>query len=486
MDERQTRRADYRLTIPDALLSSEAMRRACATRNFREIFRLVNRRTGSSHADMAAAIGKMTSSRVSDIIRGVRGIRGQHVIERVADGFGIPGEMLDLPRRPWEDPSERTDRSDNSVLSNAGSAPEIAGLPRDLGLSAGAGKGSVGQNCVDAGDLDEMIRREFLRLTSIASVMISAAPTENNSDNVNELVNVGDAIGGFECLNSHLWQAFSLTTSKRTVYPIVREQLNALTSGLKTAADQETHGRLCVAAGDLFQLAGEIFFDDNRYTDAAHLYALAASASKEAEQYDLWACALTRHAFIGMYENQYSDAAPLLEAAQRVARRGDSQLSTRYWVAAVQAEVFARLGDFDACCRSLDKADEVRSLAGDVHTSGWLRFDGSRLAEERGTCYVALNRPDLAEAALMDASKRPLSSRRRGSVLIDLAILGIQRRDIDQLISYAEAAIELFWQTHSGYMLRKLQGLQTQLRPLLSDGRVSNLAEQVLILNHFR
>lgn len=74
MDERETRRSGYPLTIPDALLQSEAMQQACAARNFREIFRLVNRRTGSSYAAMAAAIGKMTSSRVSDIIRGVRSI----------------------------------------------------------------------------------------------------------------------------------------------------------------------------------------------------------------------------------------------------------------------------------------------------------------------------------------------------------------------------------------------------------------------------
>lgn len=79
MDDRETRRRGYPLTIPvtipDALLQSEAMWQACAARNFQEIFRLVNRRTGSSYADMAAAIGKMTSSRVSDIIRGQRVIQ---------------------------------------------------------------------------------------------------------------------------------------------------------------------------------------------------------------------------------------------------------------------------------------------------------------------------------------------------------------------------------------------------------------------------
>lgn len=103
MDDRAAHRSGYPLTIPDALLDSEDMRHACAARNFQEIFRLVNRRTGSSHAVMATAVGKMTSSRVSDIIRGVRGIRGREVIERVADGFGIPGEMLGLAARPWEE-----------------------------------------------------------------------------------------------------------------------------------------------------------------------------------------------------------------------------------------------------------------------------------------------------------------------------------------------------------------------------------------------
>ncbi|MFG2148952.1 XRE family transcriptional regulator [Streptomyces sp. NPDC048696] len=124
MDERETQRSGYPLTIPDALLQSDAMQQACVARDFQEIFRLVNRRTGSSHAAMAAAIGKMTSSRVSDIIRGVRGIRGREVIERVADGFGIPGEMMGLPRRSWEDSPESIDGTTGACTS-VGSVTEF-------------------------------------------------------------------------------------------------------------------------------------------------------------------------------------------------------------------------------------------------------------------------------------------------------------------------------------------------------------------------
>jgi hypothetical protein len=93
------------------------------------------------------------------------------------------------------------------------------------------------------------------------------------------------------------------------------------------------------------------------------------------------------------------------------------------------AEAFAGVGDFSACERALEEAQLVADLRGPVHNSGWLRFDGSRLSEERGARYLQLGRLDLAENALRDAlgsealAKRP-SFRRRGAVLIDLAVLG--------------------------------------------------------------
>src|SRR6266508_4254679 len=106
--------------------------------------------------------------------------------------------------------------------------------------------------------------------------------------------------------------------------------------------------------------------------------------------------------------------------------------STRYWIAAVQAETFAGLGDRDGCERALDAAAAVQGMAGTVHNGGWLRFDGSRLAEERGTCYVTLGRADLAESALTGALAGPLTTRRRAGVLTDLAMIGVHGRDTDQ------------------------------------------------------
>jgi len=181
-----------------------------------------------------------------------------------------------------------------------------------------------------------------------------------------------------------------------------------------------------------------------------------------------------------MYERRFAQASSILTVATRVATRGDSQLATRHWVAAVQAGAFAGLGDTGSCHRALDAAGQVRALSEPAASSGWLRFDGSRLTEERGTCCIELGQAGLAQTALTEALNLPISLRRRGSILTDLATPGIQRRELDQVLEYGDSAVKLAEQTQSaGYVGRKLQGLRTQLTPLLADDRVSQLTARI-------
>jgi len=55
------------------------------------------------------------------------------------------------------------------------------------------------------------------------------------------------------------------------VLPLVNDHLTVITSRLRNAREAARR-ELCALASDLFQLSGEIFFDQNRYTDAAHCY----------------------------------------------------------------------------------------------------------------------------------------------------------------------------------------------------------------------
>ncbi|MEU5190409.1 helix-turn-helix domain-containing protein [Streptomyces klenkii] len=335
-----------------------------------------------------------------------------------------------------------------------------------------------------AGDPDEVIRREFLRILTVSGAL-TALPldeAEALSDGV-----LRGAPGDFARMNSHLWQVYQLARSKGSVYPIVRDQLTTLNEAL--AADTRGNSRpLLSAAADLFQLAGEVAFDANRYTDAAASYALAASVSRDAGAYDLWACALVRHAYVDMSEQRYRQAAQVLGAAERLAGRGDSALATRHWVAAVQAEAYAGLGDLTACERALDQAEHVMGLSAGSTNGGWLRFDGTRLAEERGARYVQLGRLDLAEEALRRALEQTAlvsgqSYRRRGAVLTDLAAIGAKRRDPEHVVAYGREALLLAQASSSGYVARRLQTLCDEFGPLSRDHRVAELGAEIAALS---
>ncbi|MEV0446250.1 helix-turn-helix domain-containing protein [Streptomyces spectabilis] len=357
----------------------------------------------------------------------------------------------------------------------------LLALPRATGQEASEAQSS---DHTGAGDPDEMIRREFLRILTVSGVLTALPLDEARA--LTDGVHRGSP-ADFTRMNSHLWQVYQLARSKGAVYPIVRDQLTTLNEAL-AAGTQGNSRTLLSAAADLFQLAGEVSFDANRYADAAAAYSLAASVSKDARSYDLWACTLVRHAYVDMSERRYQEAAQVLKAAERVADRGDSDLATRYWVASVQAEAHAGLGDLAACERALARAEKVQYLTSGCANGGWLRFDGNRLSEERGARYVQLGRLDLAEATLKQAlGQTALASghsyRRRGAVLTDLAAIGAQRSDPEQLVGYGREALSLAQASASGYVARRLQALCTKLGPLSKDHRVAELRADIATLS---
>jgi transcriptional regulator with XRE-family HTH domain len=333
----------------------------------------------------------------------------------------------------------------------------------------------------DLAENDDMAlyRRDLLRMFGVVAALLALPATETEHD-LAELEDVGE-LDGYALLNTRLWETFALTSAKATLRPVVEEHLRVLITQL-AAVDGVAHQRLCALAGDLFQLAGEVRFDARDYNAAADFYALAAEASKAGGAYDQWACAMTRHAYISVYEGKFGDAAPLLDAAVKIARRGDPQLSTRYWVAAVQAETAAGQRDLDSCQEALERAEGVLELRGHVHNGGWLRFDGSRLAEERGTCYATLGHLDRAESALLDALRPDLSPRRRAGVQTDLAVIGARRRDPDQVLLHAVPVLEKARTTHSGVVASKLGTLRPYLKPLLTNKKIAALDSDIATL----
>ncbi|WP_280254853.1 hypothetical protein [Nocardia wallacei] len=333
-------------------------------------------------------------------------------------------------------------------------------------------------------EITDMNRRELLRLLSIATTTL-ATPITIDWDRLRFAAVTGHvdaaALTQHEAVNQLLWQDYGAAETKAVVFGAAREQLSTLIEGLRNTRTPELRRRRQELIADALQLCGEMLLDADHLAEAAHCYALSGTFAAEAREYDLWACALTRHAYLGIFDTRYHDALPLVEQAADIARRGDSTLPTRYWVESVRAQVLAGLGDSAGCERAFDSARGVLNLT-DTPICGWLRFNGARIDEEQAGCLVQLARPEPAEAILTSLSDRPLSTRRRASVLVDLAAAGALRRDPVQTVWYAGTAVEIARRTKSGYLSRRLGQLRPYLAELQQDRHIAHLAQQITTL----
>lgn len=88
-----------------------------------------------------------------------------------------------------------------------------------------------------------------------------------------------------------------------------------------------------------------------------------------------------------------------------------------------------------------------------------------------------------AEVSLTEALSRGSSGRRTGSIATDLAMIGARLGDVDRITIYAGQAVAAAQQTRSGYVVKKLTGLQPHLRPLAGNRAVRQLGEQIAHLS---
>ncbi|MEV2249736.1 tetratricopeptide repeat protein [Streptomyces sp. NPDC050147] len=87
--------------LPERVLSDPEMIRACSARDFTSVFRFVKHHAGIYPALIARRCD-LTPSRVGEVLSGRRIVKDMSVVERIADGLRIPGQMLGLTQRAWE------------------------------------------------------------------------------------------------------------------------------------------------------------------------------------------------------------------------------------------------------------------------------------------------------------------------------------------------------------------------------------------------
>lgn len=93
--------------------------RACREWNIGRLFRLINNLTEEPAKFTVTHIGRrcgLTPSRVLEYMKDAHQVTNVSIVERIADGLGIPGERLGLVARPWEGSGSAADLPNGSGL----------------------------------------------------------------------------------------------------------------------------------------------------------------------------------------------------------------------------------------------------------------------------------------------------------------------------------------------------------------------------------
>jgi tetratricopeptide (TPR) repeat protein len=144
-------------------------------------------------------------------------------------------------------------------------------------------------------------------------------------------------------------------------------------------------------------------------------------------------------------QGEFEQARLLAEdASRKAARSGTATL--RSWLWGLRGRALADLGDASGCVAALKHAEKAIGQARSEEDPPWLDvFDAARFSVLAGSCYRKLGQTDAAEELLQLALTQigPASSRRRSTALLELALVEVDRGDLERACRLAGTALEI-------------------------------------------
>lgn len=258
----------------------------------------------------------------------------------------------------------------------------------------------------------------------------------------------------------------------------VTEHFRTITHQLKRKWSYEVTQRLCELAGETAQMLGKTLFDVHEYQLAWSYYTFSLKAAQAAGNHDLWAVGLGRMSLLLIYWEQPQAVLPLVQEARQLTIESPR---IACWLAAVEAEVHARLKDADACHQALQEALFLltsESLGEDRYATG---MNPSRLAGYEGACFVRLRQPERALPALKQAAQLldAQAVRRHSTILSDMAMAYAQQGKIGEACQSALQALTLTVQTRSSHVLSRVRLVREALEPWKETKSVQELEKSL-------
>ncbi|MFF5215942.1 helix-turn-helix domain-containing protein [Micromonospora sp. NPDC000442] len=446
------------LRIPDDLWSREDIRAALAARDVGALFRLLARHTGASQTRIGAAVG-LEQGYVSRIIAG-RKVTSIEVLERIADGCGMPDESrMTLGLAPGQrscrpDMADRRDGRQSDVPANRSWREDVRAAVQ---LWEGdVNRREVLRQIVFSSAAYTLPALRWFTATSPQTVAQEGRQTVGQPD----IDTIREMTATYRRLDNQYGGGHARDNVTRYLH---QEVTPLLTQG---RYDPQIGRKLLTAVAELTQLAGWQAYDMAEHGLAQRYLTHALDLARTADDPGLGAEILAAMSHQATYLGHTATGVDLARAARHTAHRaGITVLAAEALVMEAHAHAAAR--DSVACATALHQAEQALDRADRSGDPQWLGyFDEAYLSAKFGHCFTALGQHRQAER-FATRSLRMDERYVRGKAF-NLALLAtIQARhgEPDRASVIGGQALALTTQLKSARAVRYVRDLQTNLLP---------------------
>ncbi|WP_244900611.1 hypothetical protein [Streptomyces nanshensis] len=350
---------------------------------------------------------EMKAERAGKIARGEATVTALETIERIADGMRIPGSLLGLAARAWEEPAQ-----DSSPAHEFGDDP----MKRRELLRGALAAGLTGKAMIGLADT----RNHFER--SLASTAPANLP---DLESAAETYSYGYAGRAPADLLGELAADFD-------------EIGDLLTRPLSTTA----RTRLCRVAGQMAGMTAVVLHDLGDRREARNWFHTAGQAATESGDRSLRAWIYAREAMVPLNFGAPRQAAELAENARRAA--GTAQTASAALAASVAARAHALAGDREGARQALTEAEKLSdSLPAAERADTWFGLPEQKQHVHRSHALTILGKTKEARQSQTRALEltAPTSTMTRGLLRIDAAVCEHRDGDTAQACRMAVAAL---------------------------------------------
>ena len=276
------------------------------------------------------------------------------------------------------------------------------------------------------------------------------------------------------------------TVAPGSLLPALRSHLAMLSGSLHAGQPEPVRRRLLSLTGETAVLAGRLsWLLDNR-GEARQCWTLACDLAREASDDTLLAEALgNQRVFHSTIPNRGQYGRPdraiaLLDAAEECLSPA-SPPYPRMMVLLLRAEDRAAVGDADASARDLEAAERAIATATGPDQGFYAGWDASRIAGYRGSCALALGRPEEASAVLESALEQTDDTLlgQRCAVMTDLATAYAMQREVEQSADLLMDSANVAERAGLSELLHRVTGARQHLDPWSDVPAVALLDERL-------